>query len=96
MYKNSSYYLQYDYLSLLNIQIFLIRQKTIHNISSFAPQFLQKRKKKQVRRPALGYTNTKKVKFNPKQPSCKIKSAALKQAIVRKDVKSKVAAKKWL
>ena len=32
---------------------------------------------------------------NPKQPSCK-KSAALRKAMVKKDVKSKVAAKKWL
>ena len=33
---------------------------------------------------------------NTKQPSCKKKSAALKKAMVKKDVKSKVAAKKWL
>ena len=33
---------------------------------------------------------------NPKQPSCKKKSAALRKAMVKKDVKSKVAAKKWL
>ena len=33
---------------------------------------------------------------NPKQPSCKKKSAAPKKAMVKKDVKSKVAAKKWL
>ena len=33
---------------------------------------------------------------NPKQPSCKKNSAALKKAMVKKDVKSKVAAKKWL
>ena len=38
----------------------------------------------------------KKVKSNPKQPSCKKKSVALKNAMVKKDVKSKVAAKKWL
>ena len=31
---------------------------------------------------------------NPKQPSCKKKSAALKKAMVEKNVKSKVAAKK--
>jgi len=37
----------------------------------------------------------KEVKSNPIQPSCK-KSAAPKKAIVKKDVKSKVAAKKWL
>jgi len=30
-----------------------------------------------------------------KQPSCE-KCAALKNAVVKKDVKSKVAAKKWL
>ena len=48
MYKNSPYYLQYDHLSLLNIQTFLIRQNTQH--SSFVPQFQQKRKEKQVRR----------------------------------------------
>ena len=35
------------------------------------------------------------VKSNQKQPSCK-KSGALKKAMVKKDVKSKVAAKKWL
>ena len=34
-------------------------------------------------------------KSNPKQPSCK-KCAALKKAMVKKDMKSKVAAKKWL
>jgi len=33
---------------------------------------------------------------NPKQPNCKKKCAAPKKAIVKKDVKSKVAAKKWL
>ena len=33
---------------------------------------------------------------NLKQPSCKKKSAALRKAMVKKDVKSKVAAKKWL
>ena len=33
---------------------------------------------------------------NPKQPSCKKKCAALRKAMVKKDVKSKVAAKKWL
>ena len=33
---------------------------------------------------------------NPKQPSCEKKSAALRKAMVKKDVKSKVAAKKWL
>ena len=33
---------------------------------------------------------------NPKQPSCKKRSTALKKAMVKKDVKSKVAAKKWL
>ena len=36
------------------------------------------------------------VKSNPKQQSCKKKSAALRKAMVKKDVKSKVAAKKWL
>jgi len=35
------------------------------------------------------------VKSNQKQPSCK-KGAASKNAVVKKDVKSKVAAKKWL
>ena len=35
-------------------------------------------------------------KSNPKQPSCKKKCAALKKAMVKKDMKSKVAAKKWL
>jgi len=34
------------------------------------------------------------VKSNPKQPSYK-KCEALKKAIVKKDVKSKMAAKKW-
>ena len=37
----------------------------------------------------------KEVKSNPKQLSCK-KSAALKKAMVKKDMKSKVTAKKWL
>jgi len=37
----------------------------------------------------------KEVKSNPKQPSCK-KCVAPKKAIVKKDVKSKVVAKKWL
>ena len=38
----------------------------------------------------------KEVKSNQKQPSCKKRSAALEKAMVKKDVKSKVAAKKWL
>jgi len=33
---------------------------------------------------------------NPKHPNCKKKCAAPKKAIAKKDVKSKVAAKKWL
>ena len=33
---------------------------------------------------------------NQKQPSYKKRSAALEKAMVKKDVKSKVAAKKWL
>ena len=33
---------------------------------------------------------------NQKQPICKKRSAALEKAMVKKDVKSKVAAKKWL
>ena len=33
---------------------------------------------------------------NQKQPSCKKRSAALEKAMVKKDVKSEVAAKKWL
>jgi len=37
----------------------------------------------------------KEVKSNPKQPSCK-KVCGPKKAIVKKDVKSRVAAKKWL
>jgi len=37
----------------------------------------------------------KEVKCNPKQPSCK-KGYNPKKAIVKKDMKSKVAAKKWL
>ena len=37
----------------------------------------------------------KEVKSNTKQPSSK-KSAALRQVMVKKDVKSKVEAKKWL
>jgi len=36
-----------------------------------------------------------KFKSNPKQPSCK-KGCGAKETIVKKDVKSKVAAKKWL
>jgi len=38
---------------------------------------------------------TKEVKSNPKQPSCK-KGCSLKKTIVKKELKSKVAAKKWL
>ena len=78
MYKKLPYYLQYDYLLLLNIQIFLTRQKTVHKISSFVPQFLQKKKKNKLEgspkaghRLALGHTNKKEVKYNPKQPSWK-------------------------
>jgi len=37
----------------------------------------------------------KEVKSNPKQPSCK-NVCSPKKAIVKKDAKSKVAAKKWL
>jgi len=37
----------------------------------------------------------KEVKSNPKNPAIK-KCAGLKKAFVEKDVKSKVAAKKWL
>ena len=33
---------------------------------------------------------------NQKQPSCKKRSVALEKAMVKKDVKSKVAYKKWL
>ena len=33
---------------------------------------------------------------NQKQPSCKKRSAAFEKAMVKKDVKSKEAAKKWL
>jgi len=36
------------------------------------------------------------VKSNPKQPSCKKVCAPPKKAIVKKDVKSKMVAKKWL
>jgi len=36
------------------------------------------------------------VKSNPKRPNYKIKVSGLKKAIVKKDVKSKVAANKWL
>ena len=36
------------------------------------------------------------IQSNQKQPSCKKRSAALEKAMVKKDVKSKVAAKKWL
>ena len=35
------------------------------------------------------------MKYNPKQPSCK-KVCGPKSAMVKKDVKSKVVAKKWL
>jgi len=38
----------------------------------------------------------KEVRSNPKQPSCKKKCAAPKNAVVKKDVKSKVTAKKLL
>jgi len=37
----------------------------------------------------------KEEKSNPKQPSCK-KVSTLKKIIVKKDMKSKVMAKKWL
>ena len=37
----------------------------------------------------------KEVKSNPKQPSCK-KCAAPKNAVVKKDAKCKIVAKKWL
>ena len=33
---------------------------------------------------------------NQKQPSCKKRSAALEKAMMKKDVKSNVAGKKWL
>ena len=54
----------------------------------------KKRQVKKVPKPAI-YTNTKEVKSNPKQPAVE-KCAALKKAMVKKDVKSKVVAKKWL
>jgi len=38
----------------------------------------------------------KEVKSNSKQPSCKKKYATPKIAVVKKDMKSKVAAWKWL
>jgi len=38
----------------------------------------------------------KEVKSNPKQPSCKKNFVAPNNAIAKKDVKSTVAAKKWL
>jgi len=38
----------------------------------------------------------KEVKSNPKQPSCKKSLQPSKNAVLKKDVKSKVAAKKWL
>ena len=38
----------------------------------------------------------KELKSNPKQPSCKRKCAAPKNAVVKKDVKSKMVLKKWL
>jgi len=38
----------------------------------------------------------KEVKSNPKHPNYKKKCAVPKKAIVQKDVKSKVAASKWL
>ena len=47
-------------------------------------------------RPALGIQIQKEVNSNQKQPSCKKRSVALEKAMVKKDVKSKVAAKKWL
>jgi len=36
------------------------------------------------------------VKSNPKQSSCRKKCAASKNAVVKKDLKFKVAAKKWM
>jgi len=45
---------------------------------------------------ATQYAITKEVKSNPKQPSCKKKVYGPKKAIVKKDVKSKVVAEKWL
>ena len=63
------------------------------------------KKKRQVKKvPNLAYGRIgqlwgiqiqKEVKSNPKQPAVK-KCAALKKAMVKKDVKSKVVAKKWL
>jgi len=44
---------------------------------------------------ATQYAIKKEVKSNPKQPTCK-KVCSPKKANVKKDVKSKVAAKKWL
>ena len=60
--------------SLLNKQILLIRQKTVHKIFSFFPQFLQKRKKVSTKAslwPALWLAIQKEVISKPKQPSCK-------------------------
>ena len=60
----------------------------------------EKKLAKKAPKPAIGQLcgiqTQKEVKSNPKPPSCKKKSAALKKAMVKKDVKSKVAAKKWL
>ena len=57
-------------------------------------------KKIQVKNPKAGHSwgikIQKEMKSNQKQPSCEKRSAALEKAMVKKDVKSKVAAKKWL
>jgi len=45
---------------------------------------------------ATQYVIEKEVKSNPRQLSCKKKGCGPKKAIVKKDVKPKVAAKKWL
>ena len=51
---------------------------------------------KQLKRVTIPVFSGDKRTSNPKQPSCKKKCAALRKAMVKKDVKSKVAAKKWL
>ena len=63
-----------------NIKILLIKNKTNNNKHVICH---------------LYNIQLQKVKSNPQQPSCK-KVCASKNAVLKKDMKSKVAAKKWL
>ena len=67
--------------------------------SSSCGKYKKNRLVKKAPKPAIDWLCNiqiqKEVISNQKQPSCK-KGAAAKKAMVKKDVKSKVAAKKWL